>query len=433
MRSSSPNTPAKKRNRLDRGRTGIAPSSLDGVAAAHANDDSVDHAPAADRIVVLNVGGTIVTTLESTLRVCSSHFTEWLDNDFHGFPRDKQGRPFLDRDANNLRHILNYMRGYGLPSKADDVVLLAEDAVFFDIPALKEEIGLTSSPVWRFTPGPGVNDNGTQFSTADILALCGMRPLTPRHTHTVGFRIDKCELISIGLIAIDHARTDQQLFRQRQSVSYSSTGEIVRFWGDEPLYDSGTPFKASDLITVQVQLLHPPCPNSSLPLPLTTGPSRAPFLDIASSSFSITTVIERNSPSRGNLQTEDADALFSENRLHGSRNDATSTDSLEANLAHAERSSPASPSEWPSNNLIGAIIIFKIRSKDTFEVRWPAPVPPLQFAVSMQGSSSVSIINSKTHSNPTNELAECESIRPSSRLGLDTHTILEEGTATPLP
>ncbi|CCW68736.1 unnamed protein product [Phytomonas sp. Hart1] len=429
MRSSSVHHPATKRHRLERGQADGTPFPTDAVAAAHVDEDPVHHAPAADRLIILNVGGTIVTTLDSTLRGCSSNFTGWLENDFRDFPRDQHGRPFLDRDANNLRHILNYMRGYGLPAKADDVVMLAEDAVFFDIPALKEEIGLNSTPSWHFSPGPGVDDDGTHFSTADILGLCGMRPLTLRHTHTLGFRVDKCELISIGLIAMTNVRMDQQIFRQRQSVSYSSTGEMVSFWGDEPLYDSGTPFKAADLITVQAQLLHPPRPNDALPLLVNKRPGRTPFIDIPSSSLSTTTVIDRVSPSRGPIHPEDDNVFLPENRLHLGRTEASSMESVEAYTTHAGQSTPTDLSQCLSNTLIGAIITFKVRNNDTFEVRWPAPVPPLQFAVSMQGNSSVSIVSSKTHSNNANEMAECESIRPSSRLGPETHAVLGEGTA----
>ncbi|CAM39602.2 conserved hypothetical protein [Leishmania braziliensis MHOM/BR/75/M2904] len=105
-----------------------------------------------DRVVVLNVGGTKITTLHSTLCSSPSLLAQWAEDNFQEFPRDLQGHPFLDRDPENFVHILNYLRGYGLPNKADDLVVVAKNAKLYQLESLKPEIGLQPQSKWRLTP-----------------------------------------------------------------------------------------------------------------------------------------------------------------------------------------------------------------------------------------------------------------------------------------
>lgn len=322
-----------------------------------------------DRVITLNVGGKLITTLESTLRAHPSRFCTWLDNEFRDLPRDAEGRPFLDRDAENFKNVLNYMRGYGLPCRPEDLVLLSSDAEFYDVKSLKKEIGMDGPCTWRFTPGPGVHEDGTQFSTADILGLCGSESLSTRCHHTIFFRIDKCELVAVGVIALANVKEDQQLYRQHSSVTYRSTGELVRYWADEPLFCSGLSYQAQEVIMVKVQFMPPGCTNGSLPPPLQPA-SRAPTSE--------------RTPMGGPQSTGPVvpDVGSTEEDSAPTQPGATA----------AENAVTSSPGVDPAE-VIGAIITFSKDGRVIFEARWPAPVPPLQFAVSMQGTSSVSIVD----------------------------------------
>jgi hypothetical protein len=449
-----------------------------------------------DRVLVLNVGGTNITTLQSTLCSSPSLLAEWARDDFRQFPRDLQGHPFLDRDPSIFTHIINYLRGYGLPSRADDLVVVAEDAEQFQLETLKREIGLTTPSMWRFTPGPGVRDDGVEFSTSDILDLCGTEPLSTGLMHTIVFRMDKCELVSVGVVAFKDAQLDVQIRRQKNSVCYCNTGEFVRFWSADALYDQGVLYKSQDEITVRVEFAQPgvplepsgegPQPERALPPPLqpalhlteslpssvatANAPASGPLTTrqaVFPSSLSASTITVTTAPARttavtistdtGSETNATASALQPGSPVVGattnralppltrgvttSSNVATtlisatavpasvtvpapsaiptttatatpvmvqplsspSTDSTTAGGPAA--AAPPSPSlpvaplvldpEDPDAT-IGAVVTFFKGDKEVCRARWPAPVPPLQFAVSMQGASAVTILRASS-------------------------------------
>ncbi|PBJ72162.1 hypothetical protein TcG_04993 [Trypanosoma cruzi] len=203
-----------------------------------------------DMRVCINVGGSCITTLASTLCSEPSLLSEWVSNDFAGLPRDANGNPFVDRDPENFRHIVNYLRGYELPLATEKIVFLAEDAEFYRIEKLR---ALIDPPArWHFVSGPGVSKDSTLFSTENILGICGNEPLPTRGKSILVLRVDKCELVSIGLIGTEKPFENEPLQGQPHSVAYCNTGELVQCFETEKTYVSGTGFKSHDIITVHV-------------------------------------------------------------------------------------------------------------------------------------------------------------------------------------
>ncbi|KAK7201004.1 BTB/POZ domain containing protein [Novymonas esmeraldas] len=442
-----------------------------------------------DRVVVLNVGGTMITTLHSTLCSSPSLLAQWAENNFQEFPRDLQGHPFLDRDPENFVHILNYLRGYGLPKKADDLVVVAEDAELYQLESLKREIGLDPPLMWRFTPGPGVRDDGVEYSTSDILDLCGTEPLSTGLAHTIVFRVDKCELVSIGVVAFKEIQHDIQIRRQKNTVCYCNTGELVRYWSADALYEQGVLYKSQDEITVRVDFAQPGVPleplpssasltveplppplqpalslSSSAPLPvgiasaatlggggggaITVVPARPLPLTLDASATTMNAssgaeppltspAFQPGSPAMGMAATR----LLQPGSSSPTTAPATPTAVPTAQLlgggiggggggsgsgggggvtagtapTHAVSSSAAPGSSTGATSAspslpfspvvldpddpdatVGAVVTFFKGDREVCRARWPAPVPPLQFAVSMQGASGVSILKTSS-------------------------------------
>ncbi|ESL10448.1 hypothetical protein TRSC58_01819 [Trypanosoma rangeli SC58] len=203
-----------------------------------------------DTRICVNVGGSCITTLASTLCAEPSLLSEWVDSGFAGLPRDPKGNPFVDRDPENFRHIVNYLRGYELPIATEKVVFLAEDAEFYRIERLR---ALIDPPArWRFVSGPGVSQDSMHFSTENILGICGREPLPARGKSVFILRVDKCELVSVGLIGTESPHENEPLQGQPHSIAYCNTGELVQCFGEEKTYVSGTGFKNHDVITVRV-------------------------------------------------------------------------------------------------------------------------------------------------------------------------------------
>lgn len=74
--------------------------------------------------------------------------------------------------------------------------------MYYQLTSLQNEIGLDTPSIWRFNAGPGVNQDGSVFSMQDILGVCGTEPLSVHQTHTIVFKIDKCELVTLGVITL---------------------------------------------------------------------------------------------------------------------------------------------------------------------------------------------------------------------------------------
>ncbi|RNF25552.1 uncharacterized protein Tco025E_02160 [Trypanosoma conorhini] len=222
-----------------------------------------------DTRVCVNVGGSCITTLASTLCAEPSLLSEWVNSNFAGLPRDAKGNPFVDRDPENFRHIVNYLRGYELPNATEKVVFLAEDAEFYRIEKLR---ALIDPPArWRFVSGPGVSQDSMHFSTQNILGICGKEPLPARGRSVFVLRVDKCELVTVGLIGTDSPLENEPLQGQPRSIAYCNTGELVQCFDDEKTYVSGTGFKSHDLVTVRVAFT----PGSSAKIAFLCGTVKA--------------------------------------------------------------------------------------------------------------------------------------------------------------
>src|SRR5690242_7992587 len=66
--------------------------------------------PSSTNLVEVNVGGTIFTTFVSTLTKHPSSMLAAMFSGRHPLVRDKEGRPFLDRNPELFKLILEYLR-----------------------------------------------------------------------------------------------------------------------------------------------------------------------------------------------------------------------------------------------------------------------------------------------------------------------------------
>lgn len=70
----------------------------------------VDSSIATETVVDINVGGVVFESSRQTLTQQKGSFLEALLSGRHHVSRDRQGRIFLDRDAELFRIVLNYLR-----------------------------------------------------------------------------------------------------------------------------------------------------------------------------------------------------------------------------------------------------------------------------------------------------------------------------------
>eukprot|EP00796_Vickermania_ingenoplastis_P008351 gene8351-5850_t len=317
---------------------------------------------AGDGLITLNIGGVPITTLKSTLLRTPSNLQTWVRNDFEAVPRDRRGRPFFDRDPTTFRHLLNFLRGYGLPEDTDAFPFLVEDAAYYGIAALTAQ--LAPGP-WRFLPGPGVSPSGTQFSTTTILGICGEAPLSEHEEHFISFRFEKADLVEVGVVSGHSIRENEMLSLQDQAVGFRNTGELLKKLGEDVLYDHNSMSKG-DSATVRVFF-----ERASEGLEVrgsVVGPTGRRHLSRVSDEAE--TEAEAGAPVGLPTASNHHDEAFS------SMTDATVTTPRPA-----------------SDAVLSASITFESGERSSTVV-WPAPVPPLYFAVSMCGVSAVLITGS---------------------------------------
>lgn len=91
-------------------------------------------------LITLNIGGEIFSTSQRTFEKTDDGWT--FLNKFQHFPRDSDGRIFIDRDGKYFRWILNYFRDgqIQLPDKIDELKQLFSEAKFYQIERLINEI-----------------------------------------------------------------------------------------------------------------------------------------------------------------------------------------------------------------------------------------------------------------------------------------------------
>lgn len=327
----------------------LSPPGMDGGSSSLVGD-VVDVDAPSDGVIALNIGGSVITTLRSTLLSAPSNFRDWLTNDFNGFPRDASGRPFFDRDPNAFTHVLNYMRGYGLPDDTEAFPFLAEDAVYYQVHQLMKDLGVSTSG-WHFLPGPGVSSSGLEFSTCSILGVCGTEPLSPLdHEHFITIRFEKAEKVEVGVVAGTSIREDATLSQQDRAIAYRNTGEILTKLSDEVRYrDSGMP--RGETITVRV-IFNQAAVKAAAAAAAAVGGGGGSGNQPAMHNEDATTL---------SMSVEGKNVSGRKTRGGGTKGSAGS-----------------------------ASIVFEAGDQK-FSVEWPAPIPPLFFAVGMSGASSVLI------------------------------------------
>lgn len=102
----------------------------------HEKKRVVDHNAATEVMVELNVGGTPFETARSTLVQQPDSFLARVVSGHHDLKRDKAGRIFIDRDSDQFRSVLNFLRNPSKPPSPKDVTdsdLLTAEARFYGI------------------------------------------------------------------------------------------------------------------------------------------------------------------------------------------------------------------------------------------------------------------------------------------------------------
>ena len=105
-------------------------------AFAHEKQRISDNNAATEVMVELNVGGTNFQTARTTLCQQSDSFLAGLVSGRHSVDRDKSGRIFIDRDGEQFRSIVNFLRNPAKPPAPRDSTeseLLAAEAAYFGI------------------------------------------------------------------------------------------------------------------------------------------------------------------------------------------------------------------------------------------------------------------------------------------------------------
>ncbi|CCD17509.1 unnamed protein product [Trypanosoma congolense IL3000] len=218
----------------------------------HSVQEDFAAASISDRRIRINVGGEYITTLARTLCSEPSLLSEWVKNDFAGIPRDSLGNPFIDRDPENFRQVINYLRGYGLPASTERIIFLAEDAEYYKIDKLMALINPQTQ--WKFLSGPGISENQKEFSTENILATCGTEPLPPEGRAVFSLRVEKCDIVTIGLIGAKNVRHNVPLEKQVNTISFRNSGDLVRHLSCSCTFKQSTGYKSHDIVEVHVSL-----------------------------------------------------------------------------------------------------------------------------------------------------------------------------------
>lgn len=380
-----------------------------------------------DFVVTLNVGGSFISALCSTLLSSPSYFIQWINNKFEDFDKDDKGQPFIDRDPIVFTHILNFFRGYGLPDDTNVYPFLAEDAKFYGVELLMKALCCRSlDHQWKFLRGPGVGPEGKEFSTVNILGVCGTEPLSvPKEDHYICFHLERVGTVEVGVIAAENFKENLMLTGQDQAIGYRSTGELLYKLGSDVQYDSSL-LMSADKVTIRVQFVQEEDPINSPSVvelshdehhaeknasssgaelardvfsPILTAPSARAPTAVDLNSF-VTPSEDLVSPSTA----DDRDSSTSSSHDSNAIKDSAHTHCLKTSSSRFSLFS--STSETCSMSL-PMLAPQRYKANITFEtgarkctVEWPAPVPPLCFAASMNGSSSSVVITSSSPPSP---------------------------------
>jgi actin-related protein len=103
---------------------------------AHEKKRIVEHNIATESMVELNIGGTNFQTSRSVLSQQPDSFLAGVVSGRHQVNRDKSGRIFIDRDGDQFKSIVNFLRNPSKPPSVRDSTeseLLASEAAYYGI------------------------------------------------------------------------------------------------------------------------------------------------------------------------------------------------------------------------------------------------------------------------------------------------------------
>jgi len=133
-------------------------------------------------VVTLNVGGVLYTTTLGTLCAEPGSMLAAMFSGRHTIVTDKDGNPFLDRDGQSFKHILNYLRTGIVPANLSmyEQDMLQQDADYYAIESLARKMKEKDNPfalptanpfVQQSSSTPEVNPDGILIPTIEPLAL----------------------------------------------------------------------------------------------------------------------------------------------------------------------------------------------------------------------------------------------------------------------
>jgi hypothetical protein len=121
-------------------------------------DQPITNQPAC---IEINAGGTVFVTLKETLLNAGGIFPHMLEH-ADMWPKDSQGRLFIDRDPNRFRILLNWLRNIGQPFRCR----IAEDMTHE-----LEHFGLFADLLYEKGPGMLVHVQGVGLRPIQSITL----------------------------------------------------------------------------------------------------------------------------------------------------------------------------------------------------------------------------------------------------------------------
>jgi len=205
-----------------------------------------------DTYITINVGGVKYVTTIATLRCKepNSLLARHFEDPEAMLPVDAEGNFFLDRDGKCFRHILNYLRGYPLCVKPEELPVLSADVNHFSLEGMKPLLGIDISEDWRFVQGPGVvGPHRLHFRTGFVVSLCGDSWLTTG-VHSQAFRAERADYVGIGIVSPRCVDQAQEFHKVENSAVYYMSGVLYHNFPDHVKMETTESYGDGDLITV---------------------------------------------------------------------------------------------------------------------------------------------------------------------------------------